>query len=113
MSADSPRRRSPVGPVVLLILGSIVGLFALAVLAGGGTVLWADQTQRDSSGYFTSSAHNYASSTYAITHDGVDIKDFPAFLDNGKPAKVRIRPTGAVKPVFVGIADEADVGRYL
>src|SRR4051812_39035508 len=101
------------GSIVALVIGSIVGLVALALLAGGGGVLWADQTQRDSAGFFTSSAHTYASPTYAISHDGVDITDIPGSFDRGKLATVRIRATGADKPVFVGIARESAVDSYL
>ena len=40
------------GRVTLIVLGSIGVLFGLAVLAGGGFLLWADRTQRDD-GYLT------------------------------------------------------------
>jgi hypothetical protein len=35
------------GRVVLIVLGSIGVLFGVAVLAGGGFLLWADRTHRE------------------------------------------------------------------
>jgi len=113
MSA-SKQRRSPATGIVLIIIGSILGLAALGVLAAGGGVLWADQTHRDSDGYFTASTHTFASGSYAITHEGVDIDGIPNAIDVGKLAQIRIRSTTDTgRPLFVGIARERDVDAYL
>ncbi len=98
--------------VALIVLGSILGLFALGLLGGGGAVLWADQTQRDSDGYFTSSSHSYSSGSYAITHEGADVQGHG--VDVGRLARLRLKSTGTNgKPVFIGIARERDVDAYL
>ena len=109
------RRRGSPASVALIVVGSLIGLLALALLAGGGGVLWGDKTQRDSAGYFTTSSHRFATNTFAITHEGVDIDDVPSGLDSGKLASVRIRATAAnpERPLFVGIAPEGAVSRYL
>jgi hypothetical protein len=114
MPEDPPVRRSHVGAVVLIVLGSVLGLFALALLAGGGGLLWADQTQRDAAGYFTSSSHSLGTGSYALTHEGTKIDGLPRALDAGKLAKVRIRATSENGgSVFVGIARAHDVDAYL
>jgi len=114
VSVDPTQRRAPVRSVALIILGSIVGLIGLALLAGGGGVFWADQTQRDSAGFFTQSAHRVASDSYAVTHDGVRVQHLPAFADNGKLLRISIDARGDTgRPLFVGVAREHDVDRYL
>ncbi len=112
MSVNPTQRRTR--SVALIILGGVVGLIGLALLAGGGTVLWADQTQRDSNGYFTSSSHRIASDSYAVTHEGVSIHHLPQFVKDGKFFRVRIDArSGQQRPLFVGIARESDVRAYL
>jgi hypothetical protein len=114
VSVDPTQRRAPVRSVALIILGSIVGLIGLALLAGGGGVFWADQTQRDSAGFFTQSAHRVMSDSYAVTHDGVRVQHLPAFADNGKLLRISIAAHGDTgRPLFIGVAREHDVDRYL
>src|SRR6266536_969423 len=114
MAAAPAQRRSRTGPIVLIVLWSIVGLLALGLLAGGGLVLWADQTQRDSDGYFTSDAHHFASGTYAITREGAKLTGIPSGVDISDFARIRIRATSSTaKPIFVGIGRKAAVRAYL
>ncbi len=113
MSTDGTaieRRRGSPGSIVLIVVGSLVGLLALALLAGGGGVLWADKSQTDKAGYFTTSKHHFATGTYAITHEGVDVND--VYLH---PATVRVRATAASpdRPIFVGIARTSALQSYL
>ena len=103
--------RSSAGSVVMIVLGSLIGLIALALLAGGGGVIWADHAKKDSAGYFTTNDHRFEAPTYALTHQGVKIGKVPWIGDT----KIRVRATAAdpAKPVFVGIARTDDVQRYL
>jgi hypothetical protein len=39
------------GRIALLVTGCIVALLSLALLAGGGVLVWAHTTQRDDDGY--------------------------------------------------------------
>jgi hypothetical protein len=113
-AATVSRRRGGPGSVALVVVGSVIGLLALALLAAGGTAVWADKTQRDASGYFTTSTHRFATGTYALTHEGVDLQGVPTFVHVGKLGSVRIKaasPNG--KPVFVGIGREGAVNAYL
>ncbi len=93
MSTQINQRRTPVGSVVLTIVGAILGLVALGVLAGGGALLWADHTQRDAAGYFTTSTHEFKTGSYAITHEGTKIAGVPDAIDTGKLARIRIHAT--------------------
>ena len=54
------------GRVILIVLGSIGVLLGLALLAGGGFLLWADRTQRED-GYLTTPTERFATPTYALT----------------------------------------------
>jgi hypothetical protein len=100
--------------VALIILGSVLGLIALALLTGGGTALWTDQTKRDSAGYFTGSTHRIANGSYAVTHDGVKVHHLPEWADGGDLAKIRVAATSDTgRPLFVGIARERDADAYL
>jgi hypothetical protein len=114
VSANLEKGRAGKRSVVLIILGSVVGLMALALVTGGGTALWADQFKRDSAGYFTGSAHRIANGSYAVTHDGVDVGNLPDWANDGKLARLRIAATSETgRPLFIGIAREHDADAYL
>jgi hypothetical protein len=113
VSVKPTERRAGRG-VALIVLGSIAGLIALASLAAGGTVLWADQTQRDSSGLFTEAGHRVAANSYAVTQDGVSVHHLPGFADNGKLLRIRVDARSeSGRPLFVGVARDSDVRPYL
>jgi hypothetical protein len=114
VTANLGERPAPVRSVALIILGSVLGLIALALLTGGGTALWADQAKRDSAGYFTGSTHRIANGSYAVTHDGVKVDNLPGWADDGNLAKIRIAAASDTgRPLFVGIARERDADAYL
>ena len=52
-----------------LVIGSVLGLIALAVLAGAGAATWATNSERDSAGFLTSDIHRIATPSYAITSE--------------------------------------------
>ena len=106
--------KQPARSVALIVVGSLIGLIGLALLAGGGGVLWADQTQRNSAGYFTGSTHRIASDSYAVTNDDIRVHHLPSFLDDGKLVRISIdaRSEGG-SPLFVGVARKRDVDAYL
>src|SRR3954451_166509 len=103
------------GRVVLIVLGTLVGLLGLALAAGGGFLLWTDLTQRED-GYLTTPTERFAASSYALTREKLEV-------DTGGSSwawnedwlgSVRIRAESATgKPVFIGIAREPEVARYL
>jgi Domain of unknown function (DUF4389) len=101
------------GRVVLLIVGSIAAIFAFLTLAGGGALVAIDQTQRDDDGFLMSPSEDFSTPTYAVVSESADLDTegaewaLDAFLGT-----VRVR-SESERPVFVGIAREADVERYL
>lgn len=103
------------GRVVLIVLGGIGVLVGLALLAGGGFLLWADRTQRDD-GYLTTPTERFATPTYALTRTRLEADAHGArwVLNESWFGKVRIRGESAgTKTLFIGIGPAADVARYL
>lgn len=93
----------------LAVGGASVGLLAALVLAVAGVALWTEIDKRDGSGYLSSNAHRFATSTRAIATDEVTIG---TEVPTGLIGNVRLRVSSA-KPVFVGIARKAAVDDYL
>jgi hypothetical protein len=114
--ATTKPRGSRAGGITLIILGSIVALIALGLLAGGGVLMWADRTQRDTAGYLTSPSTRLVTSSYAIAATDLTVAtDAPGWhVSNGALGSVRIVATaGTANPLFIGIAPSADVQQYL
>ena len=103
--------------IVLVVLGALAALVGFALTLAGSTLLWAHTTQRDDGGYYSTSRHRFESSTYAITSERIDLGtdvregDWVRFDDVGT-ARIAAESTDGT-PVFVGIARDADVERYL
>jgi hypothetical protein len=103
------------GRFVLIVLGSIGVLFALALLAGGGFLLWADRTQRED-GYLTTPTERFATPTYALTRTRLEVDTDGSgwLLNDSWFGKVRIRGESAgAKMLFIGVGPEAAVAKYL
>src|SRR5262245_52468381 len=72
---EAAARRSgwTAGRITALVVGVLLAMVSLGLLAGGGTALWADRTQRDA-GYATTDVHEFATSGSALatapTHFG-------------------------------------------
>jgi Domain of unknown function (DUF4389) len=101
------------GRILLLVLGSIVAILAFATLAGGCALVAVDRTQRDDDGFLMSPSEDFRSPTYAIVSEDANIDSGAA--ENALDAflgTVRIR-SESLRPVFLGIAREADVAAYL
>ena len=115
-----PVHRSISGPVsagrvILIVLGSIGVLLGLALMAGGGFLLWADRTQRDD-GYLTTPSERFATPTYALTRTRLELDTNREgwVLNESWFGKVRIRgESPAGKTLFIGIGPQAEVARYL
>jgi hypothetical protein len=103
------------GRVILIILGGIGVLFGVAVLAGGGFLLWADRTQRED-GYLTTPTERFGTPTYALTRTRLEVDTDGAgwVLNDSWFGKVRIRgESPGAKTLFMGIGPEPAVARYL
>jgi len=109
----APAARGGAGNLALLVVGSIFGLLALGVVAGGATAVVYDQTQRDSAGYLASSFHGYSTGTYALVSEKVELNAPGAgSVWENLVGKIRIE-SRADHPVFVGIARIRDVEGFL
>ena len=91
-------------------------LIGLALLAAGGTGVWADQTQRQA-GYVTTGAHEFSTSGSALatesTHLGSPGVGWLYSPDVLGTVRIRVTPLDSASPVFAGIGRSADVNRYL
>ena len=104
-----------VGRVALIVLGTVGALLGLALLVGGGFLLWADRTERED-GYLTTPTERFVTSSYALTRTRLEVDaDGPAWLWNDNWfGKIRVRGESAAgKLLFIGIAPEPAVARYL
>lgn len=102
--------------VAALVIGVILVLIALALLGAGGTGLWAEWTQREG-GYVTTGEHSFSTSGSALAteHTHLGSAGVGWLYSPGLLGKVRIRvtPTSAGEPMFVGVGRSSDVDRYL
>ena len=105
--------RSRGARIVLVVLGSIAAIIAFGLLAGGCALVVLDQTQRDDDGFLMSPTEEFSSSTYAIVSESADIDtDGAEWALDTFLGTVRIR-SESVRPVFIGIAPEAQATAYL
>ena len=113
----APAHGRGVARVVMIVFGVLAVLFGLAVLAAGGTLVWAQSAQTDEDGYFTTHMHRLSSSSYAIASEDLDVgTDVPDWVSgSGRYAKVRISATSTdpAKPIFIGIGRSREVADYL
>jgi hypothetical protein len=95
--------------VVAVLVGLVAGL------AGGGLVV-AHVSDRDSDGFYATSATSFATTSAALTSPTITLGDLGDGWVGGSPdwLTVRLDATGgAGKPLFVGIARENDIATYL
>jgi hypothetical protein len=100
---------------VSIVAGSVVGLLAFALVAGGALGLWANGEKKDD-GFLWTSTERVATSTAALATENVDVNlDGAGWLvDSGTLGKVRLKVASRTDArVFVGIARTSDVSSYL
>lgn len=115
--APSEPSPTPVGWILMVVAGILIVLAAGLVALTGAGLTWAHTTQRDSDGFFSTSAERLDTATPAITSDEIDLGVSPhdtRWFDAGDLATVRIDVDAAGEtPAFVGIGPSADVAAYL
>jgi hypothetical protein len=112
----SERRGWTTARVVALLIASVLGLVSLGFLGAGGVAMWATNTQRDPAGYLTTGTRTFATSSYAVTSDAIDLGSPSNWVTpRGILGTMRIRATSSdpAKSVFVGVAPKAAVETYL
>jgi hypothetical protein len=105
------------GRVIALVIGSLVAIAAGLILITAVIATAVYLTQRDD-GFLAVTLDDMESSEVAITAEDVDLRvdpGTPGWLLDALDTDVRIRATNldSGTPIFVGIAPEADVDRYL
>ena len=104
------------GRIILLVVGSIFALIGFGLVGAGASVGWATATQRDDAGFFTTTNERFATDSYAITSDKIDLGE-PGPDDwwaDRELATVRVTADSTNSgELFVGIGPEADVEEYL
>jgi Domain of unknown function (DUF4389) len=103
--------------IVMLVLGTLSALLGLGLLAGAAGVGWLNFQQRDE-GYFTSSTERFEVSSNAITSVGLDImagRRLPDVIPSDSAGSILLRGASgtAGKDIFIGIAPQQDMERYL
>jgi len=99
--------------IAAFIAAGVIGLLSLGLLAVGGILLWGD-SQKDDNGFLTTRAERFATTTYAMSTDSLDVEglDWVVGRDNWGKLRLDVDPRGDT-PLFVGVARTADVDRYL
>jgi hypothetical protein len=93
-----------------VLTGSVLALCSLGLIAAGGYLLSAVTTN---GGWLDLGHATYATDSYAVTTDPQDWSKQTYVLDNVDKVRIRVAPTNATRPVFVGLARADDVERYL
>lgn len=106
------------GRMLLVAIGLAVGAIGVALSTAGGWLLWGQAIQRDADGYVTSPALELATDGYAVTAESIGItRTAPPggwVPDVGElSARVSIMPADEGSQVFVGVAAQRDLDRYL
>jgi hypothetical protein len=107
------RRRS--GRIVSIVAGGVAAVLAIGFIAAGALLLWGD-SKTDDQGYLSTGKERYATSTYALASENLDVDlDGAGWIMGGDDVgQVRLAvESSAGKPVFVGIARTSDVSDYL
>ncbi len=111
-----PRPRGQAGPIILLIIGALLGSSGAGLIAGG-TALFVATAQQQNDGYFTTQAETFAVDSYAITSPRLNMgADFNIPTVTGFDfATLRLQASAvqADQNIFLGIAPRAEVERYL
>src|SRR5689334_20534260 len=97
------------GRIIALAVGPVLLLISLALIAGGGILVWADQEQVHS-GYVTTSTATYSTRGYALASDAITRHSRGLFVDE---VRIRITSSDPSRPLFAGIAATGEVERYL
>ena len=105
------------GKIILLIFGIIVLLISFGLIAGGGALFWADAKYVDDAGFLTSDALRIERDSRAVVTGPIEIDEVALKV---------LRRIGVItifefegtnnnpsKPIFMGVADEADLENYL
>ena len=111
----APASRMSAGRVVALVLGILLLLPGFALLAGGGTVLWADLGTR-TNGYVFSETEDFSTDGYALVSERIDLATDADWLPLSAAlgtARAEVTSADPGSEIFIGIAPESEGAGYL
>ena len=113
--APAPAPRMSAGRIVALVVGILLLLPGLALLAGGGVLLWADLASR-SDGYVFSETDDFSTEGYALVSERIDLATDADWLPVSAAlgtVRADVTSTDAGAELFVGIAPAGAAADYL
>ncbi|WP_138760114.1 hypothetical protein [Modestobacter altitudinis] len=100
--------------MVALVLGLLLLVPALGLLAGGGVLLWADQSQRTGDGFLLSPSGDVSTDGYALTSDRIDLGTDADWVPvSAALGTTMVRADGSGPDLFIGIGPSDQVASYL
>jgi hypothetical protein len=112
-AGETSSARWSAGRMAAAVLASITAMLGIAAIAVGTTAIVFDQTQRDTSGYITSSGESYSTATYALESDGYRTGTAAEWwVARELLGTIRIYSLSS-QPVFIGIAPANVATNYL
>jgi len=103
------------GRIFLIAVYALVLLVGVGLIIGGGTLLWANHFMKDSEGFYTTRSVEVQRDSFAITSYPAEIEiEHIWILDWLKSIEIKLTAKNKDdKGVFVGIAPEQDLKKYL
>jgi hypothetical protein len=98
------------GRVASVLTGALAALCSLGLIAAGGYLLTATTSD---GGWLALGHGSYRTGSYAVATDPEDWGAATYAFGGVEKVRLRVTPSDATTPVFVGMARPADVQRYL
>jgi hypothetical protein len=101
--------------VIALVIGILLLIPGIALIVGGGALLWVDRGDRTSGGFVLSASDHFTAPGYALSSDTLDLSTGARWLPiSAALGDARIQVTGDVgQDVFIGIAPVQQARGYL
>lgn len=104
------------GHIAAIVIGALLVVLGLGLLSGGAALGWLN-SHRDRDGFLTTGTHQLATPTAALSTERLAISVGGAadwLYGQDRVGTVRIHATSTTgAPVFIGVAPQANVDRYL
>jgi hypothetical protein len=97
-----------------VLAGVLVTLVAIGLASAGIAGIWADWFARDGAGYLSVPTVSLSTDSHAIATVPLNLSPASGTTrDLVGTLRISLTPTDPTRPVFAGVADAADVDRYL
>jgi hypothetical protein len=111
----APHRSDRTARGIGAVFTSMVGLFGVLLTLGGAALIGVHAFARDDDGYYSTETEQLVSDGYAVSTAELDLAgDGDGFGIEDLGASLRVNATSSTdEPLFIGIASQDDVERYL